>query len=61
MQVFNGYFEELQQLTENMLEMGLVDTAEISVLSLDVCKPSIQYATRQYSTDLDSLEVKIVF
>ncbi|KAF2889856.1 hypothetical protein ILUMI_16317 [Ignelater luminosus] len=55
-QVFNGYFEELQQLTENMLEMGLVDTAEISVLSLDVCKPTIQYATRQYSSDLDSLE-----
>lgn len=56
-QVFNGYFDEFQELSEQMVDMGLVDSTESTALGLEICKPTFETITRQYSDDVMNLEV----
>ncbi|KAK4881170.1 hypothetical protein RN001_004489 [Aquatica leii] len=55
-QVFNGYFEQLEHVRDEMGRGSLIDSEELNLLNLEICKPTIESVTRQYSNELFKLE-----
>ncbi|KAF5299349.1 hypothetical protein FQA39_LY02522 [Lamprigera yunnana] len=55
MHMFNGYFEELQDVC-NKLDKIDVESEELNMLNLQICEPAIECATKRYSEDFSSLK-----
>ncbi|XP_031358116.1 uncharacterized protein LOC116181827 [Photinus pyralis] len=57
-EVFNGYFEELQDICAQMSGAYDSDTDIINMLNMEVCKPSIESLTKQYTSNVRNIEVQ---
>ncbi|KAK5649450.1 hypothetical protein RI129_000479 [Pyrocoelia pectoralis] len=58
-QVFNGYFEELMDIFEQMADVYDSDNCdEMNMLTMELCKPPIEFITKRCSTTLNNLEVQ---
>lgn len=58
-QVFNGYFEEFENITDRMLEMRLIDEDELEMFSSEICLPIVENVTERFGERIHDLKVRI--
>lgn len=56
-QVFNGYFEEFEEITERMIKTGLVDEAEMELFSSQICLPVARNVSKNFGNKINDLKV----
>lgn len=56
--VFDKYFEDLENLTDGMIETGILESTEAIPISTEVCKPTIDTVTQRYSDDIGNLQAR---
>lgn len=60
-QVFNGYFEEFEQITEKMIDRGMADKEDVVKLSAEVYAPIIENLNKNYGSQITDLRVSYNF
>ncbi|KAF5270153.1 hypothetical protein FQR65_LT17879 [Abscondita terminalis] len=55
-QIFNGYFEELEKVDNQICRTSLLNTDELNLLNVEICKPTIESVTQQYSSEMFQVE-----
>lgn len=56
-QVFNGYMEEFQNISERMIDCGVVDESELEQFNKDVAVPIIDEISTQLSSKITDIKV----
>lgn len=56
-QVFNGYLEEFQSITEKMIKRGVADETEIQKFSAAVAQPIYETITQEFNSHISEIRV----
>lgn len=56
-QVFNGYMEEFQNISEKMIDSGVVDDSELEQFNKEVAAPIIDEISTQLSSKISGIKV----
>lgn len=55
--MFNGYFEGVKSMTQNLLQFGLADHEDAENIETEFCLPLVETITKRYDMELSDLQV----